>query len=326
MNRVNYGFYILVLSGIAAGSTVIALLHRVSPLFASRALFLCQKFISNTMFEIPRSLPNLFILAVGIILGIGSLSLLLQLIKTHILLRKLLANKVDLSRDLTEVMTTLGLKNKIILVNDDNLFSFCGGIFSPFIMITTGLVKSLTKKELEAVLLHEQSHLVGRDPIKILIGKTFSAMFFFLPVFADLYKNIEAVNELLADQWTIDYQQKTVFLRRALKKILVAPQLNLAAVSNISSLDYFEIRIHHLINPGVKHRLNLSLISLATTLLFMLSSWFLLRTPANAFHMDMGSKDSSIYFLCSMEQSCSDQCHFSYSFLPEKKCSNDLAK
>ncbi|MCL4417111.1 MAG: M56 family metallopeptidase [Patescibacteria group bacterium] len=283
------------------------------------------------MLEVPRSLPNVFILAIGVVLGTGLLSFILQLIKTKIFIRKLLMNRVNTTLYLAKVLDKLGLTNKVILVNDNNLFSFCCGIFSPHIVVTTGLVQSLTDKELEAVLLHEQSHLLSRDPVKVLIGKTFSSMFFFLPIFADLHKNIEAVNELLADQWTISRQQNSTFLRGALKKILASPQLNFSTVSNASGPDYFEIRINRLVNPGTKHRLRLSSVSFITTFLFIFFSWFLLQTPVSAFHMD--SKSDSTYFLCSDNQSCSKQCHpyFEQStnyipahlFLPEKKCDDD---
>lgn len=331
MKRINYSFYILVLSAMAAGSIVIALLHKASPLLNSKPFFLCQKFISDIMFEIHPSLPSAFVLATGVVLGTGFLSFLLQVIRTHFLLRKLLINRVDIPNNLVRMIATLGLTNKVILVKDSNLFSFCCGIFSPYVVVTTTLVQSLAEKELEAVLLHEQSHLISRDPIKVLLGKTLSSMFFFLPIFRELHKNTEAVNELLADQWVINHQKESIFIRGALKKILVSPQLSFATVSNVSGPDYFEIRIHRLVNPQIKHKFRLSLISLITTFLFISLSWFLLQTPVSSFHMDF--KSSSTYFLCSAGQSCTKQCHSylkksmiyipTYPLLLEKKCDGD---
>src|SRR3989338_7829402 len=265
MKRINISFYILVLSALTVGLVISALLSKASPLFTSNTLFLCQKFISNIMLEIPRSLPNILILTVGVVLGTGLLSFLIQLIKTHLFLRKLLVKRIDISSDLAKMLETLNLTNKGILVKDRNLLSFCCGIFSPFIMVSAGLAKSLTPKD------------------------------------------IEAVNELLAYQWTISHQQRSTFLRSALKKILAPPELNLATVSNASGPDYFEIRIHRLINPGIKCRFRLSLVSLLTTFLFVLVSWFLLQTPVSASHMDSMSNPG--YFLCSVDQSCSEQCH-----------------
>ena len=218
MKRINISFYVFIFAALAVSLVITSLLYKASPLFTSKTLFLCQKFISNIMIEIPRSLPGTLILVVGFVFGIGFLSFLIQLIKTHIYLRKLLIRKTHMSSRLVKVSESINLTSNLILVKDRSLFSFCCGIFSPFIVVSTGLVKSLTDKELEAVLLHEQSHLISRDPIKVLIGKTFASMFFFLPLFADLRKNIEAVNELLADQWTISHQENPAFLKGALTR------------------------------------------------------------------------------------------------------------
>lgn len=332
MKRINISFYVLIFTALAVSLLISTLLYKASPLFTSKTLFLCQKFISDIMVEIPRSLPNTLILVIGAVLGTGLLSFLVQLIKTHIFLRKLLIKRVNLPLNLKRTLKNLGLTDKVILVKDINLFSFCCGIFSPFIVVSTGLIKTLDDKELEAVLLHEQSHLISKDPVKVLIGKTLSSMFFFLPIFKELHKNIEAVNELLADQWTINHQENSASLKGALKKILASPQLNVAAVSHASGPDYFEIRIHRLLNPGIKQHFRLSLVSLLTTFLFVLISWFLLQTPVSAFHTD--SMDNSAYFLCSAEQSCSQQCHTgteqptnyipAHPFSPEKKCDDHL--
>lgn len=319
MKRINYLFYVFVLFTLTVGLMMMVLIKKTSPLFTSKTLFLCQKFISDVIFELPRSLPAVLALTIGVVLGIGLLSFLLQLVRTDLLLRKLLRKRVEIPKDLVKIMAISGLTNQVILVNDNTLYSFCGGIFSPYIVVTTALVRSLTEKELEAVLLHEQSHLVSRDPLKVLVGKTFSSMFFFLPIFGELHKNIEAVNELLADQWTINRQQESTFLRQALKKILTAPQLNLGMVAHVSGPDFLEIRIHRLVNPGVKHKFRLSLVSIITTTIFFFASWFLLQTPVSAFHIDSGT--DSAYFLCLRNQSCSSQCHLpTASFLPEKKC------
>lgn len=302
MKKVNLSFYALILSVLIVSLLAVALLYKISPLFASKPLFYCQKFTSNIMFEIPKLLPNLFILSTGIILGIGLLSLLLQLGKTRLMLKRLLVNKKNPTKNLETIIRSLGLTGRVILIRSNSPFSFCSGFFSPFIVVSTALTLSLEDKEIEAVLLHEQSHLVNKDPIKMLIGKIFSSMFFFLPLFRDLHKNIEAVNELLADQWAINYQKKSTFLRGALKKILAEPQLNFATISKLAGPDFFEIRVHRLVNPGITHKLRLSWISIITTFIFILVSWFLLKTPVSALHT--ASQPNSNYLLCSEHQSC----------------------
>ena len=149
MKRINTSFYILILSALTVSSIIIALLSKASPLFTSKALFLCQKFISNTMFKVPPSVPHALVLAIGVILGIGLLSFLLQLVRTRIFLRKLLIKRIDPFPDLVKISKSLSLKDKVILVEDENLFSFCCGVKSCFIVVSTGLIRSLSDKELE---------------------------------------------------------------------------------------------------------------------------------------------------------------------------------
>lgn len=307
MKRVNISFYALLLFALTVSLVITTLLIKVYPLSSAEATFLCQKFITNMMFKIPPLLPQAVILATTIVLGIGFLSLLMQLIRTQLLLKRLLLHKINPARNLLKIIRSLGLSNKVILVKDHRQFSFCYGIFSPVIIISTALAQSLGEKEIEAVLLHEQSHLINKDPLKILVGRTLSSMFFFLPIFQELNKNTESTNELLADQWVIKYQQKPTFLRSALKKFLAAPELNMVTVANISHPDYFEIRISRLVNPGVKYQFRLSLLSLMTTFLFLAGSFFLFQAPVNAFHMDSQSKSG--YLLCT-KHSCLRQCHY----------------
>src|SRR3972149_6788354 len=104
MKRINYSFVCLTFAALAVSSIVTALLYKASPLFTSKTLFICQKFISNIMFEIPRSLPQTLILAIGVVLGTGFLSFLLQLVKTRIFLRKLLRNRIAISSDLVNIL------------------------------------------------------------------------------------------------------------------------------------------------------------------------------------------------------------------------------
>lgn len=314
MRRTNVSFYILVIAALASSLVVAALLIKASPLLVSKPFFLCQQFISGSMIEIPPLLFRALIAGFAAVILTGLLSFLVQVAKTHALLKKMLANKTDMPLKVAKTIDTLGLQGKVVLVRDGGLFSFCYGLF-PFIpksknlviVVSSGLVSSLTGKELEAVLLHEQSHLMSGDPIKVLMGKTLSSMFFFLPVLRQLHKNAEAVNELLADQWVTSRQQTSVYLRGALKKILAAPQLNLAAASAVSGPDYFEFRVYRLVNPALQHKFTPSLASLLTSLLFILLSWFLLQTPVAAYHMDQ--RGNTGYLLCSSNQLCPRQCH-----------------
>lgn len=309
--KINLSFSLLIFFALATGFLIVALLTKTLPLFASKSLYFCQQFFSNTMFEIPHSLPNGVVTAAIIISSLGVLSFLAQLTKTKMLLKKLSTQRGQQPHKLTSIIDYLDLTGKVVLVKNKSLFSFCSGIISPKIIITTALVKSLDDKELEAVLLHEKSHLKNLDPLKLLLGKTVSTMFFFLPVFSELHKSMQASNELIADMYTTKAQGGAVILRSALKKIIATPQVNLATVSAVANPDYLEIRFRRLVNPSINIGFHLSITSIFTSLLFVVVSWLILQTPVQAFQMEGMSEPSS--FVCAISDST---CHH--------ECSNEI--
>lgn len=303
--RFNLSFFLFLSLTSITSLVVVALLNKATPLTGAKALYFCQQLISNTLLKIPDLLPNIIIFTLIPVLTVGMLSFLVQLFKTHSLQKGLYSNRKNLSARLQKLILSLGLKDKVNLVKDPNLFSFCSGIIRGRIIITTSLAESLSNKELEAVLLHEQAHLKNLDPLKIFLGKTVSSMFFFLPIFYELNKNMIATNEILADNWAVKSQKGSNFLRSAIRKILATPQVQLAAVPAITS-DSLDIRIHRLVNPTFEHKFQISSISIFTSILFALLSWFILQTPVNAFNTE--SHEPS-YFLCSADNACRQECN-----------------
>lgn len=312
INKYNGSFLLLISLSLITGFIALALFTKTLPLFAAKTLYFCQQFVSNTLFQIPHTLPNTLVITLGTAILLGALSFFIQLWKTQRLVKGLLIKHVTISKKTESMIVTLGLKNRVHLVEDTNLFSFCSGILSPSIIITTGLVSSLNDKELEAVFLHEKAHLQSHDPLKIILGKTISWVFFFLPIFSELNKNIVASSELLADRFVINSQQGTMYLKGALRKILITPQVALATVPAIANPDHLEMRIHRLINPAARYNnFGVSIRSILISVAFFVTSLFLLQTPVNAFQMDahMESSPEPSYFLCSSDNACRQQCH-----------------
>ncbi len=313
MRTTNYNrsFLTLILFSLITGFITFALFAKTLPLIASKTLYFCQQFISNTLLEIPKSFPNTIILALGTALLLGTLSFLIQLWKTQKLAKGLLAKQVKIPRKVKNILVPLGLSNKVYVIKDENLFSFCFGILSPHIIITSHLVNKLNNKELEAVFLHELAHLQSHDPLKILLGKTIASTFFFLPIFSELNNNINTDNEILADKFVTNVQQDTSYLKTALKKILSCEaQVRFATVPAISNPDHLEARIHQLINPALSRSLGISLKSILTSLAFIVVSWFFLQTPVSAFQMEphMEAPMEPSYFVCASGNACSEQC------------------
>lgn len=293
--------------GLTAVIITVALTLKTFPLFFTKVLYFCQKFIPNFLHQIPLLLPGMTTLVLLIILLIGITSLVMQLVKTQFLLNRLMLMRIDLTDRIRQIISSLDLEKKVHLIEDNNLFSLCIGFFSPKIIISTSLVTILTDRELEAVLLHERTHLKNRDPFKILIGKTISSAFFFLPIFSELYQNMEAANELIADYWTTEIQKDTKFLCSALRKIIAQPQISFTTVPAISHPDHIAIRVYQLKNIEIKHKLTLSYSSIIGNVIFIFVSLFVLQTPVDAFHMEKSSEPS--YFVCSVDNACRQKCH-----------------
>lgn len=304
--RYNGSFLSLLLITAVTASLVILLLVKLFPLASAKTLYFCQQFITYTLFQIPYPFQSTFLVAIAIAFALGSLSFLIQVVKTKQLVKSLMRKQVALSQRAEKMTISLGLKGKVYALEDTNCFSFCAGITRPRILITTALVESLTDKELESVFLHEKAHIRNLDPFKILFGKTISWLFFFLPIFSEINKNMQATSEILADRFVTSFQQDDMYLRAALKKILMTPQMSFTAVPAIANPDFLEIRIHRLINPTVSQRFHISWISIGTSVLFFLFMMFLLQTPVSAIHRE-NSKEKS-YFMCSSNNVCSQEC------------------
>lgn len=304
----NKSFIAILFLSVVTGGILIALTTKIFPLFAAKTIYFCQQFLSNAIFPLPKSLPNSILFGFSLILALGLLSFFIQFIKTRGLIKGLLIKSVNPHKKVKEVIDSLFLTDKVYLVRDNNLFSFCFGTLSPRIIITTALINSLTGKELEAVLLHEQAHLKNYDPFKMLLGKTVASMFFFLPIFSELYKNMKGTNEILADHFVITSQKETTFLKEALRKILEHPQIRIATVPAIANPDSLEIRVHKLVNPSLNYSFRISLLNIVTSATFFIMSWFILQTPVSAFQMEHSMSMDPSYFVCSTDNACNQKC------------------
>jgi beta-lactamase regulating signal transducer with metallopeptidase domain len=286
MNKFNGSFLSIFFLSLLVSGVLAAVMVKPLSLFIKEAIYFCQKIVSGNIYSGLHPFFNTLITIILITFSLGILSFLIQFYKTQKLVKKMSKNFVDRPAKLKNVAVSLDIGNKIDVVNDKSLFSFCAGIFSPRIIITTSLIKSLSKRELEAVLLHEKAHLKALDPLKLLFGKTISTMFFFLPIFKELYKNMNATNEILADRFVIEYQKENSHLRRVLRKILAAPQVTLTTLPSISHPDYLEIRIRRLVNPSATKNFGVSIRNLLISASFIILSLILIQTPARAFQIE----------------------------------------
>lgn len=183
----------------------------------------------------------------GIALGLGSL--MRQLLATAALIRSLLRRQVIPSRALAELAGRLSLAGRIDVVVDARPFSFCYWFLRPRVCVSTGLVERLQPDELEAVLLHERSHLRRRDPLRLVIARYFAAGLYVVPVVEDLVEHYTLEKELEADQDAVSALGDVRPLARALYKVLPdADRVDLGLLTPVGSLSPTEARIDQLVN------------------------------------------------------------------------------
>ena len=90
----------------------------------------------------------------------------------------------EINHKLNSIKEGFGIKREIILKTSERIVSpLIYGIFKPVIIFPLGLVQGLTTEEVEAILLHELSHLKRNDFIINIIINLLKTIYFYHPAF-----------------------------------------------------------------------------------------------------------------------------------------------
>ncbi|MGH2404276.1 MAG: M56 family metallopeptidase [bacterium] len=175
------------------------------------------------------------------------------------------------------------LAHRVELIHDVRPRALTVGMITPRIVITTGLIDTLEGDELEAVLLHERSHLRHRDPLYLLLVRALAAAFFFVPVVRELAQRQQAATELAADEYVIAKQGGALNLSSAIVKLLRAGSSKVLAIPFTGAAD---LRISYLLEqdvnlPGVSRR---SVVQSAAALVALMTPVATLYGLAEAFN------------------------------------------
>ena len=177
INTTKLSFYSSFVFGLLFVFGLAVLLLKILPSFNSLITKACRSVGPYYQQSIPFSnpiisIPYFFLWALGsLIVAIGLASLFYQVLATLKFKRELLAKKIVPSLKTAELFKKTGLQNKVYVISDSKIFSFCLGFISPKIYLSSAVLTKLNLAETEAVLLHEKYHLEHRDPLKILISQ-----------------------------------------------------------------------------------------------------------------------------------------------------------
>lgn len=134
----------------------------------------------------------------------------------------------------------------IAVVNDQAAYAVTVGFFQPRIFLSRGLLKLLTKSEIQAVIKHEVAHARGRHPLLRALTAAVAKTFFFLPWLQTWTEVARAQQEIIADASASNGYRSVQPLASALVKLSASPVMAGVAWTPL------EARVDQLLNPKAK--------------------------------------------------------------------------
>lgn len=232
-----------------------------------------------------------FILTILILVIISGffLKTLLSYVKTQYKLKTILQSKIfSIPKKLNIILERNNVnKDSLVIVKDEKEYALTIDWFSPKIVISSNLIARLSRKQLEAVILHEYYHLKNYHPLLLITSEILSSSLLFLPILRDLTRKLRTVLEQEADKF-VSSQQKTVkHLNLALSNVMPENPFNL--YPSFSKRNDYDIRCS----------------SLCVSTLVLLIGLFLFKFPVESYALE--PVNVSILPKCG-ENMCSTHC------------------
>lgn len=232
----NAAFTLLVVIGsslaIAGPSSITRLLMAGGPdVSAADGSLSLRCLLVPTPSDVPIHLLTYVLVMVGIVsVAAGASSVLSERRRTQRLMHTLLAQQIPIPPGLGQLISAVGLGDRVDLVEAHEPIGFCFGLIRPRVCLTTGLVTVLSDRELEAVLHHEAYHVRNRDPVRLVIGRALVMAFFFVPSCHDLLGYYRRHVEVVADRGAVRQMGEAASLASALDKLLDAPSVGFSSL------------------------------------------------------------------------------------------------
>lgn len=134
------------------------------------------------------------------------------------------------------VAAELGTADRLDLVATPEAFAATHGLVRPRILLSSGLVDTLSPAELAAVLRHEQHHVARRDPLRLLAVRVLAGYGWYLPALGWGAERFALHRELAADRAATSGAGVAALAGALLKLADVATPAAAAAVNPKGSL------------------------------------------------------------------------------------------
>jgi hypothetical protein len=125
------------------------------------------------------------------------------------------------------------------VIDDPAPVSCTVGFLHPQVVVSTGLFAHVDDEEVEAVLAHEEGHVIGRDNVLTLVAQTVAMTFVLVPGVRMAFARLRRAQELAADEYARERTGDPLVVASSLQKFarsLVAPAGGRAAM--ITSLGF----------------------------------------------------------------------------------------
>lgn len=314
MKKLNKNFLIFTFTTFSLGISALLIIYKLVPTIFLHTVYYCQHLINSYSIEIPQQISLILISFISVVIIVFLVRVFLTIVKIHLMKNNLIKNEKEMG-SMSPMVEKVGLGNKVFIINDTRPFAFCLGIRNPKVYISTKTVSVMTKRQLEAILLHEKYHLEHGDSLTLFIGSLPQLLFPFFPILPKLLEHYKIEREIKADKQAVRELGTTMPVIGVLKKLLGIGSVSPGFVSSIADTNSLEIRIKSLLNRKTKY----PKIKKIDFLISIFSLGFIIASIAAPVHaVEIHTNNQNIMMVCLQDNECSRWCEEHNSFTPYK--------
>ncbi len=313
-NDVYLAMMIAIFTGVAALLLFIA--NKYVPLFFYKTVYVCRAALESVSFqEVPHIITKLAVYGISFY-SFYIVTRLLQVLAHYEMLRRDITKKIIPSNGrLLSFEKNYPHIQPIHIIQEKKARAYTMGFFRRNIYVSTGLLKKVTTKELEAILLHEYKHAHDFDALKLFVAFMVEISLPFIPSLKDLSGSIRITREIHADEFAINIQKTDMHVLTSLKKMLRStcnPQPQFAP--SFAAEDLIDARLSSIMQHQLIYRATFSTTRLVLSIGSVLFMMYLLLTPLYAAEILVNGK-SSIMTCSDNSRECLAVCEANASYL-----------
>lgn len=222
----------------------------LSPLAQAYIRFCAAVFADTLLFHhYPPYLVALLLLIVPMMILSTLFLLIRQLVGQRRLEADIARRRWNIDDWLSDVASASGLSRRFVVVDDPRVHAFCAGLISPKVYVSSGLLRTISRDEVAAVLLHEAHHLRQRDPFRLIIADIVHYLVAPFPAFRTIIIRARIRIELAADDAALERVPADV-LASALLKVARAGS-SFSPRASVAGLTPTEARVAALLSKPI---------------------------------------------------------------------------